>query len=264
MHAIKSCLEVHDRPLGPKEIASYTGLNRSTVRVYLRQLLREGQVYQTMMGSYVAKPTYGVGEGPPRLHNLRLRWEAGGVGFEPGTYVHEFGGCRVEVRFGGKRRLVTCSIAADPPLDLAGTQLAVQHFRDLVMRVTGRQVAVSDILVSSVELGWDYERIRLDGLSCVTVQSFLGSLERMYNRGSGLRSEVKVQGMRLESVYTLLKGGVTSYNILQGVFAVEKRLEQLTEAMKFHNEIDLSIKRLLKAMLERVWGRLGERCRKED
>jgi hypothetical protein len=59
--------------------------------------------------------------------------------------------------------------------------------------------------------------------------------------------------MRLESVYTLLKGGVTSYNILQGVFAVEKRLEQLTEAMKFHNEVDLSIKRLLKAILDRVW-----------
>ncbi len=259
--AILGVLQLENRPLGPAEIAFRTGLNHSTTRNYVRILLRSGCLRQPYRGAYVADPTYGVdgplvgsrsSEEPPRVHNLRLRWKV------PKSWITqslkeilEEGPCRITLSIGVKRSLVTGIIAADDhPLDLVAVSMAVDLWRLKVENRLGHAVDLQHVNVSSVELGWDYDSIRLDGLKCVTDQSFLGNLERIYNRDLGLRSEVKVENTNLESLYTLLKGGVTAYNVLQGTFAVQREISRMNEILRAQGDTFRRLERLFSALLD--------------
>lgn len=247
-------LKVENRSLGPKEISAITGLNHSTVRVYLRDLVKEGVIGWPFRGNYVTIPTPEVGEDPPRVHDLVLHFDAPGLAKGLETCVERYGDVKVEVRFGGKRGKITGFLSCDAGLDYRGCILAVEKFKDLVRVHTGLEVLDQDIKVRNCHLNQDFQDIRLDGLTCVTVTSFLGSLERIYNKGSGVRSEVQVKPDSLESIYVLLKGGVTSYNILQGLFMLTKRQEEHTLAVKFLNKGIQHIVGLLEKLLERIDG----------
>lgn len=258
--AITFVLKFERDPLSPKEIAFKTGLNHSTVRVLCRRMLRNEILKQPWPGVYVTNPTYGVGgvlagiesQGPPRVHNLRLRWRAPWIK-KSAKETCDFDKCRIIMTIGRKRKLATANIAADEyPLDLAAVSIAVELWRIKVAHYLNRLPPHEDIDVSSVEIGWDYQRIRLDGLNCVTVQSFLGELERFYNRELGLRSEVKAANLSLDSLYALLKGGVTAYNIMQATFATQRQVSRMNEILLEHNKVLVRLERLFQAFFERL------------
>ena len=82
----------------------------------------------------------------------------------------------------------------------------------------------------------------------------MGWLERVYNRRSTVRSEVKVQDVSPESIYTLLKGGVGPFHVMQANFALVKQAEKLVESIKFLNrervDADVKLGRIFTAVLE--------------
>lgn len=254
-------LRTADHPLFPKEISQKTGLNRSTVRVYLRQLLRHGFVEQPFPGVYDNNPTYGVGKlQPPRVHNLRLRVSGVPVPRLP-RRVEVFGDIKIQVVFGSKRGLVTGVLSSDRGMDYSSCVLAVERFRAVVKKELGLECSMEDIEVTVCELNEDYQGQRFDGLSCVTVRSFLGAVERLYNRDDGLRSEVQVKPDSVESIYMLLKGGVTQYHSTQMQFMMMKKLEDLVKAIKFHNELSLRIYRLLEKLVSNHFSWFFKRVR---
>lgn len=252
---IQDTLAAADRPLFPKEISSMAGLNHSTVRVYLRRLLKEGLVKQPFRGVYesiVTKPTYV--EGPPRVQDLRLRVKRA-VPVKFADHVEEYGQVRIRVKWGTRRQQITGTVSCPQGLDLESLSFAVHRFKVIAGGWEGVLPRDSEVEVVSVELLHDYEDLRLDGLKCVTLRSFLGSLEKIYNKDPGLRAEVKVKPDKIESIYALLRGGVTQYNLIQSSFAIDRRLEDLTAAIKHQNVGLTRVCGLLEAVLERLSSR---------
>ena len=250
--AIVEACRLEDRPLSPREITGITGLNRSTVRVYCSRLVSEGVLARPHYGYYCINRTYGVRWSAPRVHNLRLRW-APACRIPEHVEVEEvYGDVKIRVVFGSERSLVTCWISSDIGLNYAGCGLAIQRFKEIAGSRVGCPVLDGGILVSSCEFNEDFESIRLDGLSSVTVESFLGSLERIYNRDGGLRSEVRVRPDSLASVYALLKGGVTAYNVLQAQFMVTQRLESLIVTVKEQSRGIQELGKIFRALLDRI------------
>lgn len=249
--AIVEACRLETRPLTPKEIKVITGLNHSTVRVYVLDLLAQGVLVRPLRGYYAINPTYGVGR-PPRVHNLRLRWAPPCRISEHVELEEVYGDVKIRVVLGRKRNLVTCWISSDPGLNYASCSLAIQRFKEVAGSRIGRPVPDEEIMVTVCEFNDDFESIRLDGLSSVTVASFLGSLERIYNRNGGLRSEVRVRPDSLASVYALLKGGVTAYNVLQPQFMMTRRLEALTVAIKEQNRGIQELGKVFRALLDRI------------
>ena len=237
------------RSLWPKEIARLSGLKHSTVRGYLRQLLKAGVLLQPERGLYVINPTHGVGR-PPRIHNL---WLSVGL-FVPRSFKTSevYGDCKLQVIFGAKRSRVTAVISSEKGLDYTGCCFAIQRVKAIIKEILNVEVENSQLFVRNCEFNEDYVGIRLEGLNCVTVKSFLGSLERMYNKGDGLRNEVKVRPEKVETILALLKGGITPYYAVQGVFLVEKRLEELTKAIKFQNEGIQELRKVFSELLDRL------------
>lgn len=248
--AILDTIATADHPLFPKEISSITGLKRSTVRVYLRQLLRQGLVRQPFRGIYVINPTHGVGK-PPRIQNVWLKVSRVAIPRGISEYKKSFGKVRVRVIFGAKRGNITAVLSSDSGMDLTVCTLAIECLKTAVKDSLGISITNRDICVRNCEFLEDYVGMRLEGLNCVTVESFLGSLERIYNKGAGLRSEVKVKPDSLESIYTLLKGGVTPYNVMQGMYALVKKVDDLTTTLKFQNETMIRLESLFREFIRR-------------
>jgi hypothetical protein len=234
---IVTVLEMADHPLFPKEIAVAARVNHVTTRVYLRELRKAGVVVQLRRGLYVINPTHGVGGGKlPRIQNLCLSVVDLPV---PRSVkrVETFGDVRLTVTFGKKRGRVTGVFATDPHpgMDFTACCLAIARFKTVVKEVLGVDISDLDIWVRNCELHEDYVGVRMEGLNCVTAKSFLGSLLKIYNKGAGLRAEVKVRPDSVESILMLLRGGVTPYHAVQGVFLVDNRVKELTEAIKWTN-----------------------------
>lgn len=237
--------------LTPKQIHVRTRIKHSTVRVYVRQMLTEGLVGQPYPGAYSYKNHPRCGEPPPRVQNLVLSASGPWLSSHVEMIKEQIGDMRLRVVFGLKRKKVTCVVSRDLGMDYSEVAMAIELFRLHVALCTTHMLATERIEVHSCEFLQDYEQLRLDGVKCVTVQSFLGALERIYNREDGLRSEVKVQPQDVNTIMALLKGGVSSYNILQGQFMMVQEIRCLTEAVKGSNRLTSTLTCLMKELLER-------------
>jgi len=238
---IMKVLRESERPLKPKEIAFLAKTNHSTTRVYLRKLLEKGEVVQPYPQAYVTKTIHGVGGGFVVVHNLVLGLKAPGLLCGVPGFEGWFGGVKLRVLFGGKRGQITGFVSCDEGMDFDKTVLAIDKFKQVVYERTGAKVCDGEVNVVTCELNEDRRDLRLDGLKSVTVKDFVGTLERMYNKDDGVRSEVKVQSQSLENVFTLLKGGMTPYQILQTQALTNQKLDQLIEAIKQTNGFLLKI-----------------------
>ncbi|MBA7713754.1 hypothetical protein ES703_122764 [subsurface metagenome] len=251
LERIIDVLDKADHPLFPKEIASKARVNHVTTRVYLRQLQREGVIIRPRRGLYVINPTHGVGVGRlPRVQDLWLS-VVDLVVPESVKRVETFGDVSLKVTFGRKRNRVTAVIGCPGGMDITSCSFAIARFKTVVKEVLGAEISDLDIWVRNCEFNEDYIGIRLEGLSCVTVKSFLGSLARIYNKGAGFRSEVKVRPDSVEGIMMLLRGGVTPYHAVQGIFLVDERVKELTTAIKWTNLAIQQQNRLLREFFKR-------------
>jgi len=248
---ILKVLRESERPLKPKEIASLAKINHSTTRVYLRRLLEIGEVTQPYPQAYVAKIIHAMASSLVRVHNLVLGLEAPGLVRGVPKFEGWFGAVKVRVLFGNRREKITGFVSCDEGMDFDKTVLVLEKFKQVVFERTGATICDGEISVVTCELNEDRQDVKLEGLNCVTVKDFRGFLERIYNKGDGVRSEVKVQPQSLDHMYAILKGGMTPYQILQGQALTNKKLDVLTEAIKFNNRVGLKILDALKGVNSR-------------
>jgi len=229
---IVKILEEEQRPLSPKEISwiskkekRFKPLNHSTVKVYCRQLVPKGKINQPIYGLYeVTKDRYGVSV-PVRVHDLRLVWEVD-VRECVACLDDVVGGVKINCQVGSVRGKVSATIACDEGMDFHTVCFAVDRVKRFAWEKAGVNLDVFQCEVCC-EFNEDYAGWRVEGFKCLTVKSFLGDLERIYNKQDCLRSEVKIAKTDLNSVYTLLKGGVSSYNILHSQFMLMKKLDRI-------------------------------------
>jgi len=227
-------LQREQRPLTPKEIcwisksdSRFETLNHSTVKVYCRQLLMSNKIYQPIHGYYeVTENRYGVLRAAEiKVHDLRLVWDVG-IKESLGECHEVVGGVKVDCQFGSVRGKVSAVVACDEGMDFHTVCFAVDLIRRMGWEKAGVNLDVHECKVCC-EFNEDFKHVRLDGVKCATVKSFLGNLERVYDKQGCVRSEIKVEETSLESMYTMLKGGVSSYNILQSQFMLMKKLDRI-------------------------------------
>jgi len=244
-------LKKSSEPLTPKQIVARTRIKHSTVKVYVRQMRTQGLIDQPYPGVYSYKTQPRCGEPPPRVQNLVLSVAAPWLCKKLEDIKEQVGDVGIQIVFGVKRKKVTGFISRERGMDYTETAMALQLFRLFIAKRTKQDIDYGKIEVHSCEFLEDYSQLRFDGVKCVTVKSFLGDLERVYNREHGLRSEVKVQPRDVNTIMTLLKGGVSTYNILQGQFMMVQEIKQLTDAVKGSNRLTSTLTTLVKELLER-------------
>ena len=236
--------------LSPKEIAQKTSINHSTVRVYLRQLLREGKIVQPYPGSYCSRITHGMMMAPLRTHNVILTVEAPWLSFSD-DYTEWFGDVKVRVQFGFQRHKITGRISCDAGMDKNSIHFALSRFYDIVKEKTSHEL--DDVVVKTFEMNRDYAGVRLDGFKCYTKKGLFGVIERIYQKDDLVRHEHKItKPMTIDEFTALMRGGVTEYNLQQGLFMVVQEVKALTETQKFVNEKIMQLIRLQNAIIKRL------------
>ena len=244
---IVEALKESDIPLSPKQITLRINMkypldrvNYSTIRVYCKRLAKEGIIENPFYGVYsVTKVRDGVttGFGGVLVHDVVLVFE--GLPVVRHDEVSEnVDGVKVAVVFGVQNRKVDCRLSCDVGMDYFLFKKCMSSVKQSVWDKIGVNI---DALSPTVccEFNEDYSQYRMDGVKCVTTKSFLGDIERIYNKGKGLRSEVKVQKTDLATIYATLKGGISVGNIMQAQIDILKELREIKEAMKFNNRLYL-------------------------
>ena len=111
--AILQALEDSDEPLSPYTIAQKTGKKHSTIRVYLRRMVREGEVRRVTRGLYCNISTHGVGLPVFRLHNLCLSALCPWLVEKLGDVVELYGETKLRVQFGVSRHKVSIFLGGE-------------------------------------------------------------------------------------------------------------------------------------------------------
>ena len=250
---IVETIRASDFPLTPKEVSVKTKINHNSVKVYLRRLKERNFLIQPYRGYYSTpddlvtfdtRPGGRVTSVVPRVHNVRLK--VGGLVGGGLVSRYDYGVASVAVVV-GDNGVANVQVDCYP-----GVSLDYTGFK-LLMACLLRELSVpknAPIYVTSFELNHDFAGLQIDGCQALTLRAFDRSFERLYNKRKNLlRSEVKAVGPTTpEAVYQLLKGGVNSYNIMQGLALLVNEIRQEREAQKFTN-------RILSDLLKKLGGR---------
>ena len=261
-------LKAEDRPLSPIEIAKIIKQNRNSVRSEIRRLVRKGIIEKAFYGHYCTKPTIVVGT-PPRLQNLlfiatSLKYpELKGKVRDHKEFVYEFSDkpdipeldFRVWLTFGKKRDKINWTVKAPLGLDLYALLMARQwvdekcgqynpEFRNLVWDA------------NKFEFLFDHMSVKLEGVSIITIDDLVGTMEKYYNKSYGVRHEIRssVKGKKIEDLVNLVSGGLPQSQMMQGVVVLQNEIRSLVDAVKDSNRINVdltgSVNRTMSAFTE--------------
>lgn len=248
---ILKTIDASEIELSPLQISMKTTIKHSTTKVYLRRLLKEGKIVQPYPGAYCNKITHGMMFVPLRVHNVI--WTAGPLPWlDFSDDVTEFtGAVKVRVQFGLQRRKVTGRISCDVGMDQNAVLFALNRSFDLVTERAGK--TLEHVVLRTFEVNRDYQGVRVDGAKCYTVKGLFDVIERIYQKEDAVvRHEVKVtKKMSVDEFQSLLQGGISSYNLQQGMFMMVQEIRKLSESVKFQNEVIGKQNRVLEALMKR-------------
>ena len=216
--------------LTPKEIALRTGLNRSTVKNYVRKLLEDGKILQPYYRTYASIITHGMMK---RVHNFILTCKAPWLDFSDDV-VKFFGDVKVRVQFGLQRHKITGRISCDVGMDKNTLIFALNWVHDLVKQRTGHGLVNPD--VKTLEVNRDLKGLRIDpGKSCFTWKGLFGVIERIYQKEKDtVRVERKfTRKMNIGEATSLLEG--PRDNVQEGLYLLSKKVDALVDAQKYQN-----------------------------
>lgn len=238
-----------DEDYSAKQIAQELHENRSSVRVNLSRLVKRGDVERTKYGYYRIRPGYAVGGGVWRevrvqhLHfwvdEIKVRDEDWGreelIEFPEVSGVDP---ARIRVEFGGKRGKLHWWVKADAGLDFYGLNLARIVVEERLLRLGYRPPM--DWSCEGWETLADKFGIRLEGVSCVTYSTLSGWLEKHYDKGYGVRREIRAPSRgdaTLESLNAMLQGGVNYGQLLQMVANTHQELNRVLTYLEQNNRL---------------------------
>ena len=230
---VLSLVNDYSIPLFPIQIAELLHANKSSVRGCLRRLVVKGKICQPYSGVYCSKNTYGV-RFPLSVHNVRLSCLVGEdiVHWEKTEMV---GRVKVFVCFGSSRRKISGWISCNTGMSKDACLLALNRWIDVAQEKLGRNL--EKIEVKGFEFNRDYLGVSLTGFTCFSVKGLFGFIERVYQKGEDIvRHEVKVnRKVSLTEFDSLLEGGLVAFGGAQAFYYLTKRVEDLTDALKFMN-----------------------------
>ena len=226
---ILQMIEDSDVELFPKQIATQTEINHSTVKNYCRILLDEGKIIQPYKGVYASKIIYGMMIAPIRVHNVILTVNYPGLNISD-DFSENIGSVKVRVQFGLQRKKITIRLTCARGMERDAFLLALHRAYDIIEDFT--DVYPKNVVLRTFELNRDIAGVRIDGVKCFTRSGFEGFVDRIYQKDGSIRSEIKVSGsMEIQQLEALLQGSVPTSNVVQGQFMLVQEVRKLTQAV---------------------------------
>ena len=99
----------------------------------------------------------------------------------------------------------------------------------------------------------DNEKRRLEGVKCVTFEDLEGFLEKYYNKGEGMRKEIRVSvPTPIDHLTALMRGGQPAYELSQMVGLLTIKLDENLDAQKHRNADDYEFRRIMKGIFDGI------------
>lgn len=265
LKAVLATVEDSSVSLSPKQIHEILSKNwhitPSTVRKYVRRLLRENRIVQPHPGYYCSRITFNVIVGELRVHNIRFCVRANFLRrFEKICDVEEFiGDVRVFIQFGKQRRKLSGQVSVKKGSRSRGLVkdtllFALNRVLDLMEHYTGYTL-VDGFGLTSFETNRDYPGKRLDGkIACLTKKQLFDVIERVYQKDDDIvRVERKVsQDLTVEAAVSLLRGNLPDSNVAQGLMVLTKRVDGINNRVGFGNRELVDVRSQLSELTEAV------------
>lgn len=251
-------LRDQDQPQAAKIIAKKIKENENSVRPELSKLLKEGTINRDFHGHYSLNPTYGMGLmlEPPRVQNLLVVAEDMGVE-EHDVIDKKFGResadsfLRIYIEFGSKRGRISWRVGTSFGLDLNGLRLCREYVE---VECLSRGYHDLRWIVRNFELLNDFQGLKMEGATAITFSDFEGTLEKFYNRRGSVRREVRSsKETSIEALIALTQGGLATFQVVQGVFHLGKKIERLIDAIAWVNRSQLDILKSMDAILNTLY-----------
>jgi len=196
---------------------------------------------------------------PPRVQNLFViasgvevrRSEVLKYEFKRGFDAPDESAFRVRVVFGKKRGNISWTVKAPLGLDLYGLLMVRQY-----VEVECENRGYVDLVwaVRNYEFLWDHLGVRLEGVKALTLDDLEGTMEKYYQRDEVLRREVRSsQEARFEDLIALTTGGVPTFQIIQGVDLLSKKIDSLTDAFKGSVRVEQETQKQNRAILDALY-----------
>jgi len=255
LETVLATVEDATEPLTPKQIHEIVSkkwhITPSTVRKYLRRLLRENRIVQPYSGYYCSRITYNVIVGELRVHNVRFCVGANWLGrlVKFGDVEEFIGDVRLFIQFGKQRRKLTGQISVRKGSRSRGLVkdtllFALNRVLD-IMEETTDHVVDGDFVLTSFETNRDYPGKRLDGkIACLTKKQLFEVIERVYQKDEDtVRTERKISTcMKVEEAVSLLRGNLPDSNVAQGLKVMSDRMDGFEVSQKFGNRELVDVK----------------------
>jgi len=233
METIADCLKKHPEGICPTILAFETGIGHGCIRRILREMKKDCVVRQKYpRGPYylVQDSTHGIKK-DPKFQNITLQCRAKNP-IERVKKVYEYKIATLSIESGKKSGKITGRISAEPPLTHREMCLMGDFFISLIGELFGETPDPHDIQVVTLEVNWDYPNMRLEGVSCITLEDLFG-LEKVYNREDGVRHEYKVKvALTLKEFRTLLIDGFSAVSVASRIGVLEEGQGGLNEGME--------------------------------
>jgi len=218
--------------LYPKQVALYTGINHSTVKSYLRELEKRGEV-EDVAGLYSVVEGTHRDVNPPKVQNFVLS-----IALPSTIAVHhaeedfDLGFCKMHFVVGEKNHKVTGHVSADPPIGIETAFTVGLLFAEKVEKAVGWKPDQGIIFLKTVEVNWDDYGVRLDGVNAITLRT-IGAEEKLYNKKHALRHEHRILcPMTLETLLGIVDKGATTGYIFKQVSELRSDIDNMMKANK--------------------------------
>ena len=188
-----------------------------------------------------------MGDKPPRIQNLYVTAEKFKIprGMKDVIIPIEED-ARIRLVFGSKRGKINWSVKAPNGLDLYGLLLCR---RVVEMECRTRGFKGINWMVKNFELLQDTENIRLEGLQSVTFEGLEGILEKYYNKDQGYRREIRASiPTPIENIVALSRGGIPTFQVIQHVGLLVKKMDDSIEAQKNTNRLVSELTKVIGAL----------------
>jgi len=193
-------------PRLPRTIANTLGANENSVRTELKRGYDSDKILKDRNGFYYMETVESVKKSEPKYENVYVTYQRKEPVGERTEDKTQFLNRNLYVYC--EKETINFRVGTDGfPLSKEELLATLYFIKELISKQIGAVTEFKDITIKNIEINMDTERLRLEGLNCLTFQNdYL--IFKQYNKKSGLRREIRLyEPITLDEAIEVLKAG---------------------------------------------------------
>lgn len=250
---IKSSLKNNPEGLSPKNISFYTKINTNTIKSILEKLEQKGIVKrnENIRGLYhLVEQTLHGGILDYNLQNINLTYESNKIEIKEEIIESNSVDNIIKFRFniGKGTKKASMNISTDYSVNFSSLCIIGKLFQELVYKHCNIYPALEDITLATIEINKDDYSLRLDGLTCIRLNTLLAEF-KIYQKENCVREEYKIKvPITFDTINKLLRNGLITTEIF---CRLENQNKLITKLQNNFNELIKTYKKVLGKVLDK-------------